>query len=166
MTNFSLVESKIHSSETIINTLNLWRSERKSIVFTNGCFDLLHLGHIDYLSRAADLGDILIIGMNSDSSVRNIKGETRPINDEISRSKILASFFFIDAVILFQEETPYELIKLVKPDVLVKGSDYKVEEIVGYDIVSKNGGQIKTIEYLDGYSTTNIEKRILNLNKK
>lgn len=141
--------------------LNIWRFQGKKIVFTNGCFDILHLGHIDYLSKAADLGDMLIIGLNTDQSVNKIKGKSRPIQDEISRAMVLASLGFVDVVVFFGEETPYNLIKTTQPDVLVKGADYKPEDIVGYDIVKNKGGEIVTVEFLEGYSTTAIEKKIL-----
>ncbi len=138
---------------------------QKNIVFTNGVFDLLHLGHIDYLSKAKDLGDFLIVGVNSDKSARTLgKGPTRPINDEISRSTIIASLRFVDMVIIFDDNTPYEVIKTVQPDVLVKGSDYKTEEIVGYDIVTAKGGKVVTIDFLPGYSTTAVENKIKGLN--
>lgn len=162
MTNLEIIESKLQNRNSIVSLLNKWNEEKKKIVFTNGCFDILHLGHIDYLSKAADCGDILIIGLNTDASVRKIKGPTRPINDEVSRAKILAALNFVTVVIHFDEDTPYELIKLVQPDVLIKGSDYKVESIVGYDIVKTKGGEVKTIDFLDGYSTTGIEKKIKN----
>ncbi len=162
MTNLEIIESKLQNRNSIVSLLNKWNEEKKKIVFTNGCFDILHLGHIDYLSKAADCGDILIIGLNTDASVRKIKGPTRPINDEVSRAKILAALNFVTVVIPFDEDTPYELIKLVQPDVLIKGSDYKVESIVGYDIVKTKGGEVKTIDFLDGYSTSGIERKIKN----
>jgi rfaE bifunctional protein nucleotidyltransferase chain/domain len=135
------------------------------VVFTNGCFDILHLGHIEYLAKAANLGDVLVIGMNSDHSVHRIKGDSRPINDEHSRSMVLASLEFVTAVVLFDEETPYELIKIIQPDILVKGRDYKIKEIVGHDIVLAKGGKVKTIELTLGYSTTGIEQKILKLHQ-
>ncbi len=141
--------------------LAIWQFQGRKIVFTNGCFDLLHLGHIDYLSKAADLGDMLIIGLNTDQSVRKIKGTGRPLQDELSRATILASLGFVDYVVLFDEDTPYNLIKLTQPHILVKGADYKPEDIVGYDIVKNKGGEIHTIEFLEGYSTTAIEQKIL-----
>ena len=141
--------------------LNIWQFQGKKIVFTNGCFDILHLGHIDYLSKAKDLGDVLIIGLNTDLSVSKIKGNNRPIQDENSRAMILASVGFVDAVVFFGEDTPYNLIKITQPDILVKGADYKPENIVGYDIVKNKGGEIITIEFLEEYSTTAIEKKIL-----
>ena len=139
-----------------------WREQNQKIVFTNGCFDLLHLGHVDYLAKAKDLGDRLVIGVNSDASVKRLKGEFRPLQDENSRLHLLAALEVVDAVVLFDEDTPYELIKKIQPDILVKGADYKIENIVGYDIVTSRGGSVKTIEFIEGYSTTNIEQRILN----
>ncbi|PLW97904.1 MAG: D-glycero-beta-D-manno-heptose 1-phosphate adenylyltransferase [Marinilabiliales bacterium] len=160
MNNLERVQAKIFDREKLENQLAIWRFQSKKIVFTNGCFDLLHLGHIDYLSKAKDLGDILIIGVNTDDSVRRLKGESRPITDENSRSSIIASLQFVNAVVLFDEDTPYELIKQVQPDVLVKGSDYKPEDIVGFDIVKAKGGEIVTIDYLEGYSTSGIINKL------
>jgi rfaE bifunctional protein nucleotidyltransferase chain/domain len=145
---------KILDKESLKSKLAYWKFKDYQVVFTNGCFDIVHLGHIDYLSRARDLGDLLMIGLNTDSSVSRIKGPTRPINNEIARANILASLNFVDAIVLFDEETPYKLINEVKPDILVKGSDYKPEDIVGYDIVKKSGGRIETIDFLEGYSTS------------
>ena len=157
-----IITDKIHTTESLQKLLNLWRFQEKKIVFTNGCFDLLHLGHVDYLSKAASLGDVLVIGVNSDASVSQLKGPNRPLNDEKSRLHILASLFFVNAVIPFGDETPYELIKMVQPDILVKGGDYKPEAIVGYDIVKQKGGEVVTIPFVPGYSTTAIEQKILN----
>ncbi len=137
-----------------------WREEEENIVFTNGCFDLIHRGHIDYLAKAAGMGTKLIIGLNTDASVQRIKGESRPFQDEMSRAMVLASFFFTDAIVLFDEDTPYELIREIIPDILVKGADYREEDIVGYDIVTQAGGMVKTLEFLAGYSTTSIVNRI------
>ncbi|MCK4406386.1 MAG: D-glycero-beta-D-manno-heptose 1-phosphate adenylyltransferase [Bacteroidales bacterium] len=156
MSKLEIIKSKIFSKESLKYQLAIWRFLSKKIVFTNGCFDILHLGHIDYLSKAAEFGDVLIVGLNSDDSVRTIKGINRPINNENSRAMILASLGFVSAVILFNEDTPYNLIKFVQPDILIKGSDYKPEDIVGYDIVKAKGGEIKTIDFLPGYSTTSI----------
>ena len=142
--------------------LAIWRFQGKKIVFTNGCFDILHLGHIDYLSAASELGDLLIIGLNTDQSVSKIKGNNRPLQDEVSRAFVLASLGFVDAVVFFGEDTPYNLIKSIQPNFLVKGADYKPEDIVGYDIVKNKGGEIVTIEFLEGYSTTAIERKILD----
>jgi D-glycero-beta-D-manno-heptose 1-phosphate adenylyltransferase len=160
MNQLEKTKSKILSQNELLKKLTTWQKEGKKIVWTNGCFDLLHLGHIDYLSKAKDQGDILIVGVNSDASVRRIKKEGRPITDEKSRSTIMASLQFVDAVVIFDEDTPYEMIKLIQPDVLVKGSDYKAEEIVGYDIVTAKGGKVVTIDFLPGYSTTAIEEKI------
>lgn len=162
MSNLDIIKSKIYSAENFVRQLNIWRFQSKKMVFTNGCFDILHLGHVDYLSKAADLGNILIVGINTDSSVKRLgKGKNRPIQDENSRAVILASLHFIDAVILFEEDTPYELIKLIQPHVLVKGGDWKKEDIVGYDIVMKGEGLVKTVDYLPGFSTTLIEEKII-----
>ncbi|MCD4680613.1 MAG: D-glycero-beta-D-manno-heptose 1-phosphate adenylyltransferase [Bacteroidales bacterium] len=164
MKNLDIVRSKIFTFKSLAQQLGKWRALKKSIVFTNGCFDIIHLGHIDYLSKSADEGDILIIGLNTDGSVRKLKGRNRPVIEERSRSFILASLHFVDAVVLFDEETPFKLIKLVQPDVLIKGSDYPVNEIIGSDIVLNKGGEVKTIDFLPGYSTTDIINKINNLN--
>lgn len=160
MTHIELLKSKIYTWETLKSQVAEWQKQGKKIVFSNGCFDLVHRGHIDYLNRAADLGDILVMGLNTDASVSKLKGPHRPIQDEQSRLTIIAALQCVNAVVLFNEETPYELIELVQPDVLVKGSDYKPENIVGYDIVIAKGGQVKTIDYLPGFSTSGIEKKI------
>jgi rfaE bifunctional protein nucleotidyltransferase chain/domain len=161
--NLEIIGSKIYVREALLQELHLWRFRDQKIVFTNGCFDLLHLGHIDYLSKAADLGNKLIVGINSDDSVRRLrKGPARPIQDEASRSLIIASLHFVSAVIIFNEDTPYELIKAIQPDVLVKGSDWKIEEVAGSDIVLGKGGEVSLIDYLPGYSTTSIEKKIIS----
>lgn len=157
------IEEKIFDQEHLNARINVWRLLEKKIVFTNGCFDLVHLGHIDYLAKAADLGDKLVIGLNSDKSTSDLKGPNRPITDERSRAFMLAAMSFVDAVILFDEETPINLIKLVNPDVLVKGADYTIDQIVGSDIVIQNGGSVQTLEYLPGYSTTLIEQKIRSL---
>ncbi len=155
------IQNKVINTPEQLNTLLAdWRSKGYKVVFTNGCFDLLHRGHVDYLAKARDLGDVLFLGLNTDASVSTLKGPHRPIQDEQSRMQIMASLECVDAVMLFDEETPYELIKKVLPDVLVKGADYKPENIVGYDIVTAKGGSVITLEYLPGYSTTGIEKKI------
>jgi rfaE bifunctional protein nucleotidyltransferase chain/domain len=161
MDNLEIIRKKILNRDDLKRGLNVWRFQGRKIVFTNGVFDLLHLGHVDYLSKAKDLGDVLIVGVNSDKSAKMLgKGENRPITDQNSRATIMASLHFVDAVVLFDEETPYELIKTVQPDVLVKGSDYRVEDVVGYDIVKNKGGKVVSIDLLPGYSTTSIEKKI------
>jgi D-glycero-beta-D-manno-heptose 1-phosphate adenylyltransferase len=165
MQKLDLIRKKIHSrgDEEFNRLLAYWRFRGFRIVFTNGCFDLMHLGHIDYLAKAASLGDILVIGLNTDLSVQRLKGKHRPIQDETSRAMILASLGFVDTVVFFGEDTPYDLIAAVQPDVLVKGADYKPEDIVGYDIVKQKGGEISTLEFLEGYSTTGIENKIKGL---
>ena len=165
MNHLETIKNKIQTTPKVINTLQQWQAEKCKIVFTNGCFDIIHLGHVDYLAKAAGFGDKLVIGVNTDASTSRIKGPSRPINDQVSRAMILASFAFVSMVVLFDEPTPYELIKLVQPDVLIKGADYKIEDIVGYDIVKAKGGTILTIDYLPGYSTSGIEQRILYNNK-
>ena len=160
MERLKIIRSKIYSWEGIARQTSIWRFQGKKIVFTNGCFDILHLGHVEYLSRAADLGNILIIGLNSDTSVQKLKGFDRPLINEGARAMLLASLSFVNAVVLFDEDTPYKLIELIQPDVLVKGADYKVEEIAGYDIVLGRGGKIETIELTKGYSTTSLLHRI------
>ncbi len=140
--------------------IKAWRKKGDTIVFTNGCFDIIHRGHIEVLARTADLGDKLILGLNSDSSVKKIKGNTRPINDEKSRAIVLSSLKFVDAVVIFNEETPYKLIHKITPDILAKGGDYKVNEIAGHDIIKKNGGEIKLVPLVDGFSTSNIIEKI------
>lgn len=157
---YSNILNKIFSRQSLGDQVSKWNKEGKKIVFTNGCFDILHLGHVDYLAKASDLGDVLVLGLNTDASVSKLKGPHRPIQDENSRLRIIASLGFVDAVVLFDEPTPYELIKLVQPDVLVKGSDYKPEDIVGFDIVTQKNGVVKTIDFIPGYSTSGIEKKI------
>ncbi len=137
---------------------------QKTLVFTNGCFDILHRGHVQYLAEAASLGDYLIIGLNTDASVKRLKGPNRPYLDQETRAMILASMGFVSAVVLFDEETPYRLIQTVKPHFLVKGGDYKVEDIVGYDIVTSKGGQVVTIPLVSGFSSTNIIQKIASHN--
>ena len=163
MRKLEIIKGKVFHIEELRANLNTWRLLEKKIVFTNGCFDLLHLGHIDYLSKAADLGNKLVIGLNSDASTSALKGPGRPIIDQYSRSIMLASLSFVDAVILFDDPTPLELIAQIRPDVLVKGADYSVDQIVGSDLVLGYGGDVQTIEYLSGYSTTGIEKKIRSL---
>ncbi len=161
MDNYSSVSNKIIQDKLLDDKLSIWKNNKNQIVFTNGVFDLLHLGHVDYLSKAKDCGDILVVGVNSDFSAKRLgKGSNRPITDQKSRSTIIAAMQFVDAVVLFDGDTPIELIKRIQPDVLVKGSDYKPEDIVGYDVVMAKGGVIKTIDFLPGYSTTAIERKI------
>ncbi len=162
MDKLTIIANKITSGEQLARKLALWRFQGKKLVFTNGCFDIVHRGHIEYLAKAASLGNILVVGLNTDASVSKLKGPGRPINDENARQMVMASLLFVDAVILFDEPTPYELIKIIQPDVLVKGKDYKVEEIAGHDIVLAKGGEVITIDLVSGYSTSAIEQKIIN----
>lgn len=160
MSNLKKIKNKIFSFEHLITEVSCWRAANDKIVFTNGCFDLVHRGHIEVLARTADLGDRLIVGLNSDSSIQKIKGSNRPIIDQTSRAILLASLAFVDAVILFYEETPLDLITAVVPDILAKGGDYDTNSIVGHDIIKKNGGKIILIPFLEGFSSTNIVDKI------
>lgn len=160
---FALLQSKIvYDYQELANDLAYWKFKDRKVVFTNGCFDILHRGHVEYLAKAASLADIMVVGLNTDSSVKRLKGSKRPVQDETSRALILASLSFVSKVVLFDEDTPYDLIKFIQPDVLVKGSDYKAEDIVGYDIVSAKGGEVVTIDLVDGYSTTAIVRKLIS----
>ncbi|MCF8448914.1 MAG: D-glycero-beta-D-manno-heptose 1-phosphate adenylyltransferase [Taibaiella sp.] len=157
------IQHKIFSREELVRECNGWRLRNKKIVFTNGCFDILHHGHLDLLARAASLGNMLVVGLNTDSSVQRLKGPLRPITHEQDRAFQIASLLFADAVCLFDEDTPEELIKAIKPDILVKGGDYTIDKIVGADFVQQNGGEVHIIPFVDGYSTTGIISRIQKL---
>ena len=159
-TQLELIEEKIIRNDKIEKQTNLWRFLNNRIVFTNGCFDILHRGHIEYLAAAADLGNKLIIGLNSDASVTRLKGSGRPINSFQDSALALASLRFTDAIIEFEEDTPLNLIRMVKPDFLVKGGDYIQSEIVGANDVEANGGEIVIISSTEGYSTTSFLKKI------
>jgi rfaE bifunctional protein nucleotidyltransferase chain/domain len=137
-----------------------WKESAQKVVFTNGCFDIMHLGHVDYLEKARNLGDKLVVGLNTDNSVSRFKGPERPLQDQTSRARIMASLQFVDLVVLFDEDTPLNLISELVPNVLVKGSDYLAENIVGADVVKKSGGVVKTIDFVPGYSTTRIVEKI------
>jgi D-glycero-beta-D-manno-heptose 1-phosphate adenylyltransferase len=152
--------NKITDVPSLKTQMSVWKGEGKKVVFTNGVFDLLHIGHITYMAKAAELGDKLIIGLNSDVSVKRIKGEDRPVNDQNSRAMLLAALFFVDAVVVFEEDTPQQLITTLLPDILVKGADYAIENIVGAKEVLANGGEVKTINFVDGYSSTSIIQKI------
>lgn len=159
MNHLEKIQNKILNKDNLAEWVTECRAKGSKIVFSNGCFDILHRGHVEYLAKAADFGDEMLIGLNTDASVKRLKGPSRPINDEYARAIVLAGLEFVSAVVLFDEDTPYNLIKAVQPDVLVKGSDYKPEDIVGYDIVTAKGGRVETIDFVDGYSTTRtIEK--------
>lgn len=156
------IKSKLYTWERLQQQIAIWRFKDKKIVFTNGCFDILHLGHIEYLAKARDLGHILVVGLNSDDSVHRLKGQHRPVNRQLAREMTLASLRFVDAVTIFHEDTPEALINVVRPDILVKGKDYDEKDIVGATLVKSYGGEVITIELVKGYSTTaTIEKNHL-----
>jgi len=155
---------KILDKKNLQKQILIQKQEGKKIVFTNGCFDILHLGHLDLLQTAAGFGDILIVGLNSDSSIKKIKGEKRPINNQQTRTELLASLFYIDFVVLFEEETPEKLIKIIQPDTIVKGGDYKKSNIVGASFVEEYGGTVEIIPLKKGLSSTNIIQKILEQN--
>ncbi len=144
-------------------TLKKWKDNKETLVFTNGCFDIIHHGHVDSLQKSAALGDRLIVGLNSNESVKILKGEGRPIIGELGRTQLLAAFEFVDAVIIFPEETPAELIAQIIPDVLVKGKQYEIHEIAGHDTVLNNGGKVVTLELVPGISTSDIIQKIKHL---
>jgi|SRR5687767_3383573 len=156
-------QSKIHDLDNLRRLINGWRKKGQKIVFTNGCFDILHAGHIKYLEAAAAKGDRLIVGFNSDESVKKLKGTSRPINVLNSRLYLLASLQCVDAVCAFEDDTPLNMIMELKPDVLVKGGDYKVKDIVGSSEVISWGGKVEVIPFVEGFSTTKIESKILDL---
>ncbi|MGF7082943.1 D-glycero-beta-D-manno-heptose 1-phosphate adenylyltransferase [Mucilaginibacter sp. UYCu711] len=154
--------AKVCSLETLKSKVDFWQSEGEKVVFTNGVFDILHIGHITYMAKAANLGDKLIIGLNADASVKRLKGPDRPINDQANRAALLAALFFVDGIVVFKEDTPLDLIKALLPDILVKGADYTVDNIVGAKEVIANGGEVLTIDLVEGYSSTSIIQRIKN----
>ncbi|MCQ2253062.1 MAG: D-glycero-beta-D-manno-heptose 1-phosphate adenylyltransferase [Bacteroidales bacterium] len=162
-TKLEIIQNKIFSSiedPAYMRLVNGWKIHSDVIVFTNGCFDILHRGHVEYLAQAAQLGHRLVVGLNSDSSVKRLKGDSRPINDWYARAEVLASLQWVDAVVGFDEDTPKNLIENTVPDLLVKGGDYKAEDVVGYDFVKANGGDTVIINFVDGYSTTNIIEKM------
>ena len=161
------INKKIYlDHEQLSKKVSEWKQNNDIIVFTNGCFDILHLGHVQYLKEAKMLGTKLIVAANSDNSVANIKGKHRPIQNEEGRINLLASLEYIDAVTIFNDETPYELIKLLIPNILVKGGDWKPEQIIGSDVVLQNGGKVLSLNFMEGYSTTSIESKIIESYKK
>jgi rfaE bifunctional protein nucleotidyltransferase chain/domain len=160
MSHLNKLNNKIYSLEELENKVNAWKQVGEEVVFTNGCFDIIHQGHIEVLARTADLGTKLIIGLNSDSSIQKLKGENRPIIQQQSRAILLASFSFVDAVVLFSEDTPINLISTLLPDILAKGGDYKIETIVGHKVVQKNGGKVILVPFVDGFSSTTIIEKI------
>lgn len=160
MNNYEKIKQKIFPLPELLPVIRDWKKEGQKLVFTNGCFDLLHLGHIHYLSQAADHGDRLIIGVNGDESVTGLKGENRPIQDEMARMMILGALSLTDAIVKFEEDTPFQLIQQITPDVLVKGGDYEPAAVVGYDHVTANGGKVECLPFLEGYSTSLMEGKI------
>jgi len=156
------LQVKILDWDSVQGRIAGWQAKGDKVVFTNGCFDLLHYGHIHYLAEARTLGDRLVIGLNGAASVARLKGAHRPINDEKTRQYQLAAMEFVDAVVVFEEDTPLDLIQHLLPDVLVKGGDWKIDQIVGADVVLKNGGSVKSLAFVEGYSTTTIEAKIKN----
>lgn len=160
MTTLNHIRQKQFLKDKLAEQVLIWKAEGKKIVFTNGCFDLIHPGHIDYLTRASGLGDKLIIAVNTDRSVQKLKGPDRPIQDQDARSFILAAMEFTAAVVLFDEDTPFEIIRQLKPDILVKGADYAIDQVVGADFVFQSGGSVVLLPYLKGYSTSAIEQKI------
>ena len=160
------VTEKIKTLSEIKVKVSELKLKNKKVVFTNGCFDILHFGHLSYLSRAKELGDFLIVALNSSASVSRLKGAHRPINDDLTRNHMIASLEFVDAVIIFDENTPIKLIKEINPDILVKGGDWSLNEIIGSEIVLDSGGQVKSLAFIEGYSTTSIESKILEQGSK
>jgi len=160
MSHLNKINSKIFSFDDLKNQVNAWKKAGEEVVFTNGCFDIIHRGHIEVLAQTADLGDRLIIGLNSDTSIQKLKGKNRPIIEEQSRAILLASLEFVDAVVIFSEDTPLKLISALLPDVLAKGGDYEIETIVGHEIVQQNGGKVKLVPFVDGFSSTTIIEKI------
>jgi len=157
------IKDKVLSDQILLqSSINRWRDEGLKIVFTNGCFDIIHAGHVFYLESAKSLGDILIVGLNSDESVTRLKGPSRPINDQIQRSHVLAALASVDAVVVFDDDDPLVLIKDINPDILVKGGDWTPDKIIGSDHVLSNGGKVMSLQFIEGQSTTSIEQKIKN----
>ena len=156
----SKVREKIITTDNLVLKVSQWKKNKMKVAFTNGCFDILHLGHLEILTKSKEFGDKLIVAVNSDESVRKLKGEERPINDFQTRSNMLASFSFVDYVVEFSDDTPKKLIQIIKPDFLIKGGDYKKKDIVGNDIVSSYGGETIIIPLIDGLSSTNTINKI------
>lgn len=155
-------EAKILDSSQALGQVQQWQHDGLRVVFTNGCFDILHLGHVDYLEKARQLGDRLVLGLNTDASVSRLKGPLRPVVSQYARARLMAALAFVDTVILFDEPTPLQLIETLKPDILVKGDDYSLQQIVGADFVIANGGEVKTIPLVAGCSTTRLIEKIKN----
>lgn len=160
------MKEKIWTRQNLENEVNLVKQQGKTIVFTNGCFDILHAGHIHYLEETSKLADFFIVALNSDDSVKRLdKSPARPLQNEQSRSAVMSALSFVDAVVIFNEDTPKEIIEAITPNVLVKGGDYDIQDIVGADWVTSHGGRVTTIDFLPGYSTTAIEQKIIAENQ-
>jgi rfaE bifunctional protein nucleotidyltransferase chain/domain len=151
---------KIHDLPALLKQVIGWKDGNEKIVFTNGVFDIIHIGHVSYLAKAKELGNKLVIGLNADTSVRRLKGSNRPLNSQENRAGVLAALFFVDAVVIFEEDTPLNVITAIMPDVLVKGADYAIDNIVGGKEVLANGGRVETVSFIDGFSSTNIIEKI------
>ena len=162
MSHLKTLNSKVYNLDALRSQVEHWKASGHKVVFTNGCFDIIHRGHIEVLARTADLGNKLIIGLNSDQSIQKLKGKDRPIIDEQSRAILLSALSFVDAIILFSEDTPLKLISALLPGVLAKGGNYNIETIVGHEIVQQNGGKVKLIPFVDGFSTSAIIDKIQN----
>jgi D-glycero-beta-D-manno-heptose 1-phosphate adenylyltransferase len=156
-----MTSEKIQTRTQAVEQVEAWHEQGLRVVFTNGCFDIVHLGHIDYLEKARAKGDKLVLGLNTDVSVSRIKGPLRPVVNETARARLMAALQFVDLVILFDEPTPLELIEAVKPNILVKGNDYSIDTIVGADVVLQRGGSVETIELVPGYSTSGLIKKVV-----
>lgn len=160
------IKRKWFSRQEIKEQVSLWKKQGETIIFTNGCFDILHPGHVDYLIKAASLGTKLIIGLNTDASVSKLKGEGRPLQSESARAMVLASLTCTDAIVLFDEDTPTQLISEIEPSIIVKGADYKIEQVAGAEFVIFNGGSVVLLPYLPGFSTSAIERKIIDYQNK
>ncbi len=159
------IQSKIQTWDAAAATIAQWKINGQTVIFTNGCFDIIHYGHLHYLADAKALGDKLIVGLNAEASVKRLKGKHRPINDSLTRRYMLASLEFVDMVVEFEEDTPFNLIQTLMPNILVKGGDWQVHQIVGADIILANDGKVLSLPFVEGYSTTNIEQKIIKNSK-
>lgn len=161
MSAFAAIQHKIKDRQALQDAVRHWQAAGERVVFTNGCFDILHYGHLHYLADARDLGQRLVVALNSGASVSRLKGPLRPINDEATRAHLMAALAMVDAVTFFDEDTPLELIRMIAPDILVKGGDWRPEQIVGSELVLARGGQVHSLPFVEGYSTTRIEQKII-----
>ena len=159
-TAYCSMSGKIKSGKALGRMISSLKASGKKIVFTNGCFDIIHVGHVDYLDKARRMGDLLVVGLNSDDSVKRIKGPSRPVNGESARAKVLSALIPVDFITIFGEDTPERLIKMLKPDILVKGGDWKAENIVGASFVKTYGGKVKVVPFVNGFSTTSVISRL------